>query len=220
MSLSGKNILIILGGMYHDFDGFTQAMTPLLQEAGCQVQASYDLDCLLRLETMGTDIVLSYTSLSLHREEKDTWLDQMTVPQVQGLHDWVRRGGGLMAAHSATVMGKSDPDLGRLMGGVFVTHPPQFAFTVYPMFGEHPITVGIEAFTVHDEFYMERLADRVDIHMAAFDRGIAYPMVWSKAEGQGRVAHVAMGHDEKVWNLPSYRRLMLQAMDWVVSREA
>jgi type 1 glutamine amidotransferase len=37
-------------------------------------------------------------------------------------------------------------------------------------------------------------------------------MVWSRSEGQGRVVHIAMGHDEKVWNLKPYQRLMLQAV--------
>jgi hypothetical protein len=40
------------------------------------------------------------------------------------------------------------------------------------------IPLGIEAFTVHDEFYVERQTADVQVHMVAFDRGVAYPMVW------------------------------------------
>jgi type 1 glutamine amidotransferase len=47
--------------------------------------------------------------------------------------------------------------------------------------------------------------------------GVAYPMVWSRTEGNGRVAHIAMGHDVKVWNLQPYQRLMLQAIDWLTT---
>ena len=217
MSLTGKKILILLGGIWHDFEGFTKAVTPLLEAEDCIVEATYDLDCLKQLDQMGVDILLSYTCLGKHREGyNDTGPEYMTDEQVKGLRDWVQSGGALLAAHAATVIADSDPSLGDLMGGVFVSHPPQFAFTVYPMYGEHPITEGIEAFTVHDEFYIERLVGPVDVHMAAVDRGTAYPMVWSKREGQGRVAHVAMGHSELVWDLPLYRKLMLQALGWLV----
>ncbi|HMB24419.1 MAG TPA: ThuA domain-containing protein, partial [Anaerolineales bacterium] len=120
--------------------------------------------------------------------------------------------------HAATVIGESDPALGDLIGGVFVSHPPQFAFTVYPMFGEHPITAGVEAFTVHDEFYIERQTSDVQVHMVAFDRGMAYPMAWSRVEGRGRIAHIAPGHSQAVWNLEPYQQLLLQALDWTMDK--
>jgi len=220
VALSDKKVLILLGGLWHDFDGFAKAMTVLLEEAGCKVETTYDLDCLLGLDELGIDLLMSYTSLSPHREGYDDQTPELlTDAQVNGLCSWVRQGGGLMAAHSATVIGKSDPALGELMGGVFIEHPPQFAFTVYPVYGEHPITDGIEAFTVHDEFYIEKLVGPVEVHMVAIDRGTAYPMVWSKAEGQGRVSHVAMGHSELVWDLPPFRKLMLQALEWTAERD-
>jgi type 1 glutamine amidotransferase len=103
------------------------------------------------------------------------------------------------------------------MGGVFVDHPPQFAFTVYPLYRLHPITAGIAAFTVHDEFYVQEHEPDVDLHMVALDRGVAYPMVWTRSEGQGRVAHIAMGHDGKVWSLAPYHQLMLQTVDWLTA---
>ena len=34
---------------------------------------------------------------------------------------------------------------------------------------------------------------------------------------EGRVAHVGMGHDEKVWCLRPYQRLMLQAIAWLTA---
>lgn len=216
MTINQKKILIVLGGMWHDFDGFAAAMSPVFSEGGWEVEVTYDLDRLLTLTDEGIDVVLSYTSLSLHREEyADSGPESLTDAQVMALRDWVRRGGGLLAAHAATVIGKSDPSLCELMGGIFVEHPPQFAFTVYPMNGEHPITCGIEAFTVHDEFYIQKIVSPVTFHMVALDRGVAHPMVWSRPEGLGRVAHVAMGHSALVWDLEPYRRLMLQALGWV-----
>ncbi|HMB23062.1 MAG TPA: hypothetical protein VKP08_09545, partial [Anaerolineales bacterium] len=61
MTLNGKRILILLGGQWHDFDGFAAAIKPLLEKHGMQVEATYDLDTLLRLAEDQYDAVLSYT---------------------------------------------------------------------------------------------------------------------------------------------------------------
>ncbi len=219
MRLSGKRVLILLGGQWHDFDGFASAMRSLLEPLGLHVEATYDLDKLLHLGEDQYDVVLSYTCLSPRADgTAATSPDRLTKPQIDGLIGWIHRGGALLAAHAATVIGESDPALGELIGGVFVSHPPPFTFTVYPMFGEHPITMGLEAFTAYDEFYIERHTPDVQVHMVAFDRGVAYPMAWSKTEGQGRVAHIAPGHSQEVWELKPYQQLLLQAMEWLTER--
>ena len=214
--MNGKRIVIVLGGTYHDFDGFAATIKPILEDAGHTVDSTYDLDTLTRLDEGHYDVVLLHTCLSTP-EEEDSKPEAPTDAQVKALVEWVRDGGALLASHAATASARFHPALKALMGGVFVSHPPQFAFTVYPLFREHPITDGIKAFAVHDEFYVETYEPSVDVHMVALDRGVAHPMVWSKSEGRGRVAHVAIGHDEKVWNLEPYQRLMLQAIDWLTA---
>jgi uncharacterized protein len=208
-----KKVLMILGGMWHDFEGFSKVMIPVFQTAGYAVEATYDLDRLLNLEQKGIEGVISDTCFSLHREgHDDRGPEGLSDNQVSG---WVAQGGGLLAVHAATVAGKSNAEYKRLLGGLFIEHPPAFTFPVFPMYNEHPIIQGIQAFTVQDEFYMEKLTTPVDVHMAAVDRGVGYPMVWSKTEGKGRVAHVAMGHGPEVWNLAPYQRLLAQALGWV-----
>lgn len=212
-----KRILIVLGGTWHDFDGFAAAMQSLFEQAGHTVEATYDLDTLTRLSEIACDIVLLYTCLTEQREDGQPATLKHTEAQVTALIEWVRAGGGLLAAHAATVAGQFSPALKALIGGAFVTHPPAFAFTIYPLYGEHPITAGIPAFTVHDEFYIQAYDPTVEIHAVALDRGMAYPMVWSRSEGRGRVVYVTPGHGPEVWGLPQYRRLMLQAIGWLTS---
>ena len=216
MAVPHKHILIILGGLYHDFDGFARAMSPLFESEGWSVEATYDLDVLTRLDATGCQMVLSYTCLSKNTpEQKEPAPEKLSDEQARGLADWVKRGGALLAAHSATVLGESHPDLGLLLGGRFISHPPPFAFTLQPVYGEHPIMDGIQAFEVYDEFYMEHCEPFVNIHMVAMNQGVAYPMVWSKPHGAGRVAHIALGHFPEVWNLSSYQRLLTQTADWL-----
>ena len=209
-------ILLLLGGNYHDFMGFSALLTPLLQSQGHQVELTYQPDSLLTLTEQHIDLVLMFTCLG-NSNQNGRIAPELPVAPTTALIDWVAQGGKLLAAHSATVISAGNEPLRKLIGGAFISHPPQFAFTVYPMFQAHPITQGIEAFSVFDEFYIQSYSSDVDVHLAAFDRGVCYPMAWSKQAGQGRVAHIAIGHGPKVWHLAPYQKLVLQAVDWLIS---
>jgi uncharacterized protein len=216
--MTTRRALILLGGMWHDFDGFTRSLGPVLEADNWRVDATYDLDSLTRLDQESYELVLSYTCFTKHIEgQDDTTPEKLSDAQVHALAEWVRGGGAFLAAHAATVVGDSIPLLAELMGGVFVEHPPAYAFSVYPVYGPHPITDGVEAFTVHDELYMERCDASVNVHLVAIDRGLAYPLAWSKTEGRGRVAHVALGHSIEVWQSAPYLRLMRQTIGWLTS---
>jgi type 1 glutamine amidotransferase len=213
----GKRVLMVLGGTWHDFNGFAAAMGPVFRRAKLKVEATYELNALTQLDGSRYGLVLINTCVGERREDNGPTAPGFTDRQVESLTHWVRSGGGLLAVHAAAVAGQSSPALRALLGGVFVTHPPQFSFTVYPLHAEHPITAGIDAFTVHDELYVQAYDPSVEIHAVALDRGVAHPMVWSKSEGEGRVAYVAMGHGPEVWGLEPYQRLMLQAVEWLTA---
>ncbi|MCX7682201.1 MAG: ThuA domain-containing protein [Anaerolineae bacterium] len=215
--MESKKVLMLLGGTWHDFDGFAATIRPVLEQAGYAVEATYDLDTLTRLGELGCDVVLLYTCLTEQLEDGRPATLKHSAAQIAALAEWVKAGGGLLAVHAATVAGQSSPTLRALMGGVFVTHPPAFAFTVYPLHREHPITAGVPAFTVYDELYVQDYDADVAIHAVTIDRGVAYPMVWTRTEGRGRVAHIAMGHGEEVWILKPYQQLLQQAVKWLTT---
>ena len=216
MKQKEKSLLFLLGGMWHDFDGFTNAMKPIFEAEGYRVESTYDLDILKHIDQYSYDLLVSYTCFTKHRpDHNDTGPEKMTDDQLRGLTRWVREGGSLLAAHSATVIGDSDLELGRLLGGVFISHPQPFTFTVIPLTGEHPITAGLDAFEIQDEFYIQRYDPTVEMHMATLYEGKLHPMAWSRTEVKGRVVHIAPGHFPEVWNHPTYQRLMLQAAAWL-----
>lgn len=216
MSPDRKSVLILLGGTYHDFEGFHASLKSVFEALGWQVRATYDLDILARLVETGCDLVLSYTCLTERQGEMPT-PERLTDEQVAGLASWVQAGGAFLAVHAATVTGDSHPAYAELLGGAFLRHPPAFSFTVYPLAVEHPIIAGIDAFEVSDEFYIQKVDQGVQVHMLALYEGKAHPMVWSKLAGQGRVAHIAMGHSTAVWELPEFRQLLVQAAEWLTS---
>ena len=217
MNTRTKRMLIILGGRYHNFNGFARVMQSLFEAKDWSVEATYELDILARLDLADYQVALSYTCLSKNTPEQEIPTpDKLTDEQVLGLTGWVQNGGGLLAVHCATVIGEANQGLAQLLGGNFISHPSPFTFTVYPASDEHPITSGVSAFEVYDEFYIERCEPSVAIHMSADHEGGTYPMVWSKPEGGGRVAHIAPGHFPEVWEHPLYQRLLTQAVDWLI----
>lgn len=216
-NMAKTNVLILLGGQWHDFEGFAAAWRAILEGKGYSIKVTYDFESLTHLNEMNCDLLVSYTCLTEPPAgaNPDSPV-KFSNTQTKALVRWVQRGGALLAAHAATVTGDSDPELERLLGGTFVKHPPQSTFTVLPLSALHPITDGMEAFDVYDELYIERYHSSVNVHMIAVYEKIAYPMAWSKREGQGRVAHIALGHSDQVWALEPYQRLMFQTIQWLL----
>lgn len=213
-----KKILLLLGGTWHDFEGFSQALKRLLEPDGYSIEPTYQLDRLLSLEDEAFSSVVSYTCLGKHRQGyADHDPEGFSQPQTAALSHYLSKGGGFLAVHAATVLGDPNPAYTALVGGEFIEHPPQFSFTLYPFSREHPITAGIDAFSVHDEFYKQKMAQDAQVHLVAVDRGVAHPMLWTKTHGQGKVVHLAPGHDQGVWQLQPYQRLVRQSLSWIES---
>lgn len=215
--MAKTNILILIGGQWHDFEGFAATMKAVLEGKGYSLDVTYDFESLTHLNEMNCDLLLSYTCLTEPPAgEIPDSPTKFSDTQVKALVRWVQSGGALLAAHAATVVDDSAPALEGLLGGAFVKHTPQFTFTAVPLSAQHPITDGIEAFDVYDELYIERYHPSVMIHMIALYEQVAYPIVWSRPEGLGRVAHIALGHSDQVWVHEPYQRLMLQTIQWLL----
>jgi len=215
-----KQALLLLGGTWHDFKGFAQWVKPLLAEQGYAVVSTYDPDALLRLREDGTALVVQYTSFGAHLQFPEA-TPGLTAAQTEALRAWVSDGGRLLGVHSATVVGVAPNEAQQmLLGARFVEHPPQFCFGVYPLEREHPMLTDVEALMVHDEFYMQVYGDDCDVLMVSLDRGRAYPMVWTRQEGAGRVAYVGMEHSAAVWQLEGYGQLMRNTVAWMQGPEA
>ena len=54
----GSRILMVLGGTWHDFDGFAAAMKPSIKKAKHKVKTSYEFDDLTQLDRGRYDLVI------------------------------------------------------------------------------------------------------------------------------------------------------------------
>lgn len=212
-----KRALLLLGGSWHDFDGFSKWFCDFLNPKGWEVETTYDLNRLLQLEEKNYDLVASYTCFSANPDQENgKGSGMMEAAQVAAIYNWVRKGGAFYAVHSAVVLGETNPLYADLVGGRFIKHPPAFEYTVYPMFEEHDITKDINAFTVTEELYISEYDGSLHVLMASNLDDVLYPMVWAKHEGLGRVVHNALGHNAETWAMPEYEKLTEQSINWLL----
>lgn len=127
---------------------------------------------------------------------------------------YVENGNGLLAVHSGSAGYQDTPVLRALLGGVFVRHPAQCNVTVAAT-GSHPLTVGVEAFTVHDEHYFMDLDDlTADVFLATISEHGTEPGGWTRTAGAGRVCMLTPGHNLDVWLQPGYQTMIRRALRW------
>ena len=200
---------IVVGGSWHDFASFAHTASELAAEAGLEAHTSFDVTALGRLADLGCSAVLVYTCLD------DATAVHHDPEHLASLVGWVRRGGALLALHSAAVAAAVHPELEQLLGGAFLSHPPPTRFRVFPVGEEHPITQSISAFDVTDEPYRLRCTGAERLHLVALNEERAHPLAWSRREGLGRVVYIALGHDSGVWQLAEFRKLLVQSLRWL-----
>ncbi|MEM7235843.1 MAG: GDSL-type esterase/lipase family protein, partial [Planctomycetota bacterium] len=125
-------VLLMGGRGSHDWTRFYTVLKPLLEKTGdFELYVALELENLLREKIQQYDLVLFYGPGG----------DFTDVAQEQGLHEFVKGGGGLAGVHATDAFKKSDV-YWRLFGGRFITHRGG-RFTIRIMDEKHPVTEGI-----------------------------------------------------------------------------
>ena len=187
---------------YHQLPNMDLPVTDLLKDR-LQTVCTEDYDQ-LRSENIGQyDLVISYT---------DCWRRELPWEQVQGLLDYVRTGGGLLAIHSGISLQTSE-ELRRMLGAKLNGHPPYGILNIRPTDADHPIVRGIEPFTVTDEPYQfdfESDFDSTILLEYDYD-GQSWPAAWTHPFGQGQVVYLMNGHDGSPFFHPTFREIILRS---------
>jgi type 1 glutamine amidotransferase len=139
----------------------------------------------------------------------------------------VSAGNGFYALHNCSHISLSSKNYREVMGGAYVGHPPLRPFRVSASENNHPITQGIQAFSVNDEqHYVEFDKDRKHIILEAENvDGLVYENHGSKSIGgwaydfgQGRVVFTAVGHTiHAIW-APEYVELQKRSVRWLLKQ--
>ncbi len=146
--------------------------------------------------------------------------------QERALEKFVEDGGGIVGIHGASLtFGKSQMWL-RLLGARFTGHiPGTHKLNIVIADKSHPITAGINDFSIVDEEYKHRFADVPRHVLARFrerppgsDPKANMDIVWTRDIGKGRVFYCALGHGKDAWENPSWQKLIIQGILWSAGR--
>jgi type 1 glutamine amidotransferase len=244
------DVVLVAGGLYHDFDFARLELLKLLAEhEQFRVRVQPDYDDTSALER--SQILVSYTC------------DVRPSPAAQAaIRDWVEAGGRWVALHGTSSALDSTPDgwaapaaplWADTLGSQFVAHPPIAPYRVDNVAPDHWLVKGIDGFEATDELYLNDYPDRsalVPLLETTFQgdaRGFArrhweatdptHLVMYLRPLGEGGVLYNTLGHcrghydmvpvkdyypnvDRCSWELPEFYELLRRSLRWARGGEA
>ncbi len=227
-------ILVLTGGSphAHDFDAIGDALSEVAAADGYVVERTDHPDAAAeRLTDTGPPIDALLVDALFWRMLGDayaTWRDDWgyTAPTAtrDALAGFVERGGGLVAMHTTPICFDDWPGWGDIVGGGWhwgvSAHPPAGPVRA-EVVADHPVTAGVPAhLELVDEVYGD-LDLRPGLVVLAtarrHDDDAEQPVLWAHRYGAGRVVFDGFGHDAESIRDPGHRRVILNAIDWVLA---
>ncbi|NOZ21218.1 MAG: ThuA domain-containing protein [Planctomycetes bacterium] len=206
--------IILVGSRWHiPWEG-GEILSNLLAEEGISSTRT-DQGSILEPERLAeTDLVVFYCEGRWVGDDPAS--RRLTPAQEADLVAYVEKGGGFLGVHGATVFREEYALYPEMIGGRFVTHAKFTEFPVRIVDREHPVTQGVEDYTVMDEPYIVDRTTDSDVLLAGVWDGEDHPFGWVKTHGKGRVCYLANGHDRRSLDHPSVQRLLRSAARWCV----
>ncbi|MFE2540361.1 ThuA domain-containing protein [Actinacidiphila glaucinigra] len=215
--MRARKALVVRGGWEgHDPVGCTELFRPRLQRAGLEVTVSespsvYDDADLLA----ATDLVVHCWSGG-----------ELTARQEANLVAAVEAGTGFAGWHGGIIgTNVGNPRYLRMVGGRFLWHPEgfqEFTVRVDPSPGrDGEITEGIGDYDVVTEHYWV-LSDALNTVLATsvlapgdqWHEPVAFPVVWTRRWGAGRVFVCTLGHRAADLKVPQTARIVTRGLEW------
>jgi hypothetical protein len=213
--------LVLIGDQPHEPGHIEEGLRPVFTATGVTPHFAVDVRA-LSVENLARVQLLVILRDGLMRPQAAGRPDYvwMTPTQEQAVVDFVHRGGGFLNLHNSMGIYPEDGPYLRLVGGRYIGHGPLERFRVEVVDREHPITHGVEDFSVADEQHTPPVdAERVHLLLRnRSDDGHTAAAGWCYEPGKGRLCHLANGHTREALNHPMYQRLMQNAVLWCVKK--
>ncbi|CAO3363520.1 ThuA domain-containing protein [Azospirillum palustre] len=223
--------LILTGGIGHPFADAAPALEGILAGAGVVSTVTDDIEGgLAALEQGGFDLLTVYAlrwrmlGSEKYAPHRERWAFSLSPDGRRRLWNFVTGGGGLLGLHTALICFDDWPDWTDLLGGAWVwgrsAHPPRGPVTLVPTDHPHPLTAGLPPFTVTDEAYgdFDLAGDVRPLALVAPEGGRAWPALWARDAGLGRVVADTLGHDRASLEHPAHRQILTRAALWACRR--
>jgi type 1 glutamine amidotransferase len=222
--------LVVRGGWEgHQPVQSTGLFLPFLTRNGFDVCVEESPEVYADPEAMAeTDLIVQSVTMS-----------EITAEQVAGLTAAVAAGTGFTGWHGGIADSfRASSDYLHLVGGQFATHPAtdpadrggtetdnflDYEVTVTELGRTHPVTAGVDDFTLSTEQYWVLHDDLCDVLATTthpvrpwhpWHRPVTSPVVWTREWGAGRIVVTTPGHSVEVLEHPAVRGIIERGMLW------
>ncbi len=219
--------LILIGGIFHDFQSSAEALAELLTpldiasrieadvEAGLASLAGNPVDLLtinaLRWEMVGEK----------YDPYRETEALRLSANARVAICEHLARGGALLGLHTASICFSDWPEWHEILGGHWAWghswHPKPEPIKLRAT--GHPLMSDVKTFEVVDEMYSD-LTLRDDIEILLLGRSESgdsdQPALWINHYDNGRVVYDALGHDRGSLSEPTHAVALRHAVSWAL----
>lgn len=220
--------LILTGGIFHPFEEASAALAETLEEVGVHSTITQDVEQGLKtLERYDLLTVYALRWRMIQHEKyvpyRDEWQFSLSRDGQEAIRSFVERGGGLLGLHTASICFDDWPEWGSILGGAWdwgrSFHPELGPIEIKVNANVHPITTGIDDFTIKDEIY-HYLALEPDVKalLTAEAEDGPQTLFWARNFGQGRVVYDSLAHDADSVRHASHQRILKRAALWAIKR--
>jgi hypothetical protein len=191
---------------YHPVNDIDKVIIDILQD-DLEIRCTEDYGNLTADDLATFDLVISYA---------DCWKEKTSPELVHAILCYVSGGGSLLAIHNGIHMG-ADFELAQMLGARFDKHPEYATLDFQPVEPRHPITQGMDGWSMGEEpyqFVIDDFCEKTVFLEYTFD-GRKWPAGWAIEYGLGRIVYLAPGHDLRSFQNPSFQEIILRSSRWV-----
>jgi hypothetical protein len=216
--------LVLISDLYHEPGHIEEGLRPVFQATGVAPHFTVDVRSLSVENLAHVPLLVILRDGMQHPETgPDSEYVWMTREQEQAVVEFVEGGGAFLNLHNSMGLYPDDGPYLRLVGGRYIGHGPLERFRVEVVDAEHPITRGVESFFAADEQHTPPF-DEQKVHLLLRNRSADGKTVaaagWCYEPVRGRLCHLASGHTREALLHPTYQRLLRNAVNWLLRREA
>jgi type 1 glutamine amidotransferase len=218
-------VLLLSGQNNHDWKSTTPKLVEILSESGrFDVRVTDDPGALTAESLDSYDVILSNWNAFGLDPKTSAWPDSARKAYL----GFVRQGRGHVVVHAGSASFQDWSDYGRLTLATWkngqTSHGPIHEFQVRIEKTDHPVTAGIEPFTVRDELWnAPGVAEGAEVLASSFSgsgqggTGRWEPCVLAGTFGRGRTLTILLGHDAQAMDNPGFGKLLARAVEWAAA---
>jgi len=152
----------------------------------------------------------------------------ITPEQQKAFVELLNNGIGLVLLHHNLAAHADWPEFLKIRGGKFFFKPETVDGKEYKSTyaenqevkvtvadKDHPITKGLQDFTIHDEIYGNcYVSPSVHVLLKTDHSNSCPDLAWVHNYGKSRVFYLMSGHDSKAWENPNFAGILLRGICW------